>query len=106
MAYTDDFTLSQDVTFQGRIRMSMIKTAIIVQAQVPSSDAVIDAKRSALAVAVLSSPYAYVLRFTLAAIEGEAVFSSNPLTSGSTDAAIDGVLALIWNSMAGVTTRD
>lgn len=106
MAYTDDFALASDVTFQGRIRMAMIKAAIIVQAAAPTSDLNIDAKRSALSANVLNNPDAYVLRFTSAAIEGEAVFSSGPLTSGSTDTVIDGVVALIWNAMAGVTTRD
>jgi len=106
MAYIDDFTLSSDVTFQGRIRMAMIKAAIIVQVAAPSNDAAVDSKRSSLSVAVLSNPDAYVLRFALASIEGEAVFSGNALTSASTDTAIDGVVAQIWNAMAGVTTRD
>ena len=106
MAYTDDYALSQDAIFQSRIRMAMIKAAIVVQAAAPSTDALIDSKRNALSVAVLSYPDAYVLRFTLAAIEGEAVFSSNALTSASSDNAIDGVMTQIWNAMAGVTTRD
>lgn len=104
MAYTDDFALSQDVTFQSRIRMSMEKIALTVAATPPSSDAIIDQKRNTLAFNVLNSPNLYVERITLAAIEEGA--GSGPLTSGSTDGNLDTAIAAVWSAVAGVTTRD
>lgn len=104
MAYVDDFALSQDETFQNRIRMSMIKIALTVAATAPSTDAVVDQKRNTLAANVLNNPDAYVARITMAAIEEGA--GSGPLTSGSTDGNLDTAIAAIWSFVAGVTTRD
>ena len=100
MAYTDDYALSQDATFQNRIEMSMIKAAIAIGNASSSGDAVVDGKRSVLSFSVLNNPSVYILRFTLAAIE------AGPLTSGSTDANIDTAISSVWNAMAGVTSRD
>lgn len=100
MAYADDYVLSQDSTFQNRIRMSMIKIALTVAATPPTTDAVIDGKRNVLADAVLNDPTAHIQRFTLAAIEEGA------LTSQSSDANLDTSIAAVWSAIAGVTTRD
>jgi|SRR5579864_611303 len=100
MAYIDDYTLSQDATFQERIRMSMIKAAITVMGTVPSADATVDRLRTVLATNVLNNPSIYVQIFTFAAIE------VTGLVAASTDSQLDVAVAAVWSSIAGVTTRD
>lgn len=100
MAYVDDFSLTTDSTFQGRVRMAMIKAAIAIGNAAPSVNAVVDGKRNALVLAVLTFPDRYVSVFTQAAIE------AGPLSSSSTDASIDTAIASVWGEIAGVTTRD
>lgn len=104
MPYTDDFSLSQDETFQQRIRMSMLKIALTVSATAPSSDAVIDGKRNTLAANVLNNPDVYVLRLTQAAVEEGS--GSGPLVSGSADSNLDTAVAAVRSFIVGVTTRD
>jgi len=105
MAYVDDAALRNDMNFQNRIRMAMIKAAIAIGNEPKSSDAVIDGKRNVLSVNVLNRPDAYVPIFTSAAIEaGTGV--SNPLTSGSLDVDLDTAIASVWNAIAGITSRD
>lgn len=105
MAYVDDFALSNDATFQSRIKMSMIKQAIVVLAAAPSTDATIDNKRTSLAKMVLNNPDVYILIFSLAAIETGGG-NGQPLTAVSTDTNIDTAIITVWNDIAGVTTRD
>jgi hypothetical protein len=100
MAYIDDYTLSQDATFQERIRMSMIKAAITVMGAAPSADATVDRLRTVLATNVLNNPNIYIQIFTFAAIE------VTSLVATSTDGQMDIAVAAVWNSIAGVTTRD
>lgn len=105
MAYIDDFTLSNDVNFQNRIRMAMIKAAIAVGNETPTVKPIVDGKRSTLSLAVLTRPDFYLPNFTVAAIEA-GISPGNPLVSGSTDVNIDTAIASVWNEMAGVTLRD
>jgi len=100
MAYTDDDTLSQNVTFQGRVRMSMVHYANVVAVEARTIRNPVDQKRHLLAVQILTSPTTYVNAFTQACIE------AGGLLVGSADIAIDGAVQASWNSIAGVTPQD
>src|SRR5262245_31843873 len=100
MAYTADDTLSQDATFQGRIRMASVKAAVAIVNEAASPKSNVDRKRHDLAVRVLNSPSAMVTSFTQAAIEAGA------LVSGSTDTQLDTAIASVWNGIAGVASTD
>ena len=100
MAYTNDDTLSSDVTFSGRIRMAMVKAATQISSEARTVRNAVDQKRNALAVKILNDPASFTVRFVHAAIEAGA------LTSASTDAQLDTAVSGVWNGIAGVTTQD
>lgn len=100
MSYTADDTLSQNATFQGQVRMSMVHYANVVMNEARTIRNVVDLKRNSLANQVLRNPAAYVPAFVNSAIEAGA------LTGSSADIAIDGAVQSVWNFIAGVTTAD
>lgn len=88
MAFTDQYTLAQDVTFRGRIQVAVVKSAIAVQAESPSGVPNHSA-RAALAASVLHDPTGYA-----------ALFAQGVVTNGSiTEASPDGDLEFTVNSM-------
>jgi hypothetical protein len=100
MSYTADDTLSQDATFRGRIRMSMVKAAVAIASEARTVRNLVDQKRNKLAVAILNGPSTFMDQFTHSAIE------ANALVAASTDANIDTAISSVWNGIAGVTPQD
>lgn len=100
MAYAADDTLSNDATFRGKVRMSMVNAARQIATEARTVKAALDVKRNLLAVKVLNDPAGYLDRFVQASIEG------GTLVTGSTDAAIDTAISSVWNGIAGVTAQD
>ncbi len=102
MAYSDDYALSQDVTFQNRVRMAMMKAAITIMSESATAyNAQTEVLRTNLATSILQNPTLYIFSFTQASIEAGA--SGSPLTSASSDGNIDVAIASVWNGVAGAT---
>jgi hypothetical protein len=101
MAFTDDFTLANDGTFQQKLRMAICKTAVSVAGEASTVLATKDEKRHQLAVAVLvDGGIGKLEAFAFASVAGGA------LTGASTDTDIETRLSAIWNDLAGVSGRD
>lgn len=101
MALSDDYTLANDATFRQKLRIAICSIALDVAGESPTSQNVVDEKRSALATAVLKDgAEAAVEAFSYPAV------ASGALTGQSTDQEIKNRLSAIWNDLAGVTGGD
>jgi hypothetical protein len=102
MAYVDQATLADDVTFRARIRVAIMTAAVQVQGEAKSgfSDAQYG-KRQALATAILATGGSdYIDRFSWAVATNVAV------TAASTDSDIQFTVNSMWDDLAGVTEND
>jgi hypothetical protein len=109
--YNDQQILAGDPTFQNRVRQSLIFYCTTVSAESPTT-VPFHRERGTFAVAVMNQPDVYKVIISQAvAINGSVigdatVAGATPLTSGNvaaqaalvTDAHIDAVIALIFNS--------
>lgn len=102
MAYTDQYTLSSDAIFKGKISIAMVRAAIAVIAEDASTlslpvsfrgdKGVLHDKRAEFAVSILREPTAYVDNFSLAV-------ASDPNTAGITGASTDSDLQFTVNAV-------
>jgi len=102
MAFTTQYTLSQDATFRSRIQIAMWKAAIDISGESRASLGNLQwIKRQALAASVLrSEPSVWIDQFALAVCQNEA------LSAASTDGDIQFTVNSIWDDMAGVVGSD
>jgi len=100
MGYQEDDVLSQDATFQARVKQATVKAALAISSEAETTKNVVDSKRNTLAKGVLNDANAYMIRFT------HAVIQSGPFTTASPDADITNAVSAVWNGVAGVTTAD
>ena len=97
MAFTDQFTLSQDAVFQGRVKIAMAKAAVdIVGESQESKTTQTHRKRHQLGVAVLNDPDTYLDRFVLA------VVTNAVITGASNDGDVEFTVASVFDDIAGV----
>lgn len=92
MALVDQYNVSQDVTFQKKIKISIIKAAIDVANE--ASSVVNHTSRLVLAHQVLGSPESFVEPFSLG-VAADATIDLN-----SSDTSISTRVAAIWDAYA------
>lgn len=98
MAFSDNWTTSQDAGFQQRCLMAAISVA--EQYTNEQAETVpVDVKRRALAVAVLNDPDAYMKVFAYA------LAAANVIT-GDDDETINTMTFSLWDNIAGINTQD
>jgi hypothetical protein len=99
MAYSADFSLATNTTFQNQLQMSMVKAATAISNEARTIRNVVDQKRNNLAQRILTNPSALVVQFAYAAVEAG-------LTGTPTDAQVDTAVSGVWNAIAGITPVD
>jgi hypothetical protein len=99
MAYSDDFTLANNTSFQNQVLMSMVKAAVAISSEAANAKINVGTKRNSLANAVLNNPSQYVTRFAFACVE-------TGLTGTPIDSSVDIAVSSVWNGIAGVTPYD
>ena len=93
MAYSSDYSNSQDVTLQSRVRMSMLVQAAAISSEVNTTANHVS--RSTLATKVSNSPDTWVQPFSQTACAGGTV------TIASIDSVIDARISAVWNLLSG-----
>jgi hypothetical protein len=104
MSLQQQLNVSQDETFQGRVRMSVFRAANAIVGENPAGMSQAKAsKRHTLGVTVLAGSQAVLAPFynTVAADLGDVNDQST-----ITDAAIDVSVDAVWDDIAGVTFAD
>ena len=97
MAFTDQYTLSQDAVFQGRVKVAMAKVAVAVVGEAKGAQDFRDwRKRHALGVAILNDPDSYVDKFVMATVTNAAI------TGASKDGDIEFQVTAVYPDIAGV----
>lgn len=92
MAYIDQYTLSQDVTFRGRVRVAMVTAAIAIAAEAVGTTN--HRERAVYARSVLNNVEGYAPRFA------EAVAADATISAGSPDPTIQTRVNAIWDAFA------
>jgi hypothetical protein len=95
----DQFTYSQNATFQNKVRQALVSAAIAISGEAQANNR----NRTTLAIAVLANPTAYLQQFC------EAV-TADPTVSGKiagggasgteTDADVSNAVSASWNAFA------
>lgn len=102
MAYTDQATLADDVTFRTRIRVAIMTAAVQIQGEAKTN--LTDAqygKRQALATAILTTGGSnHIDAFAWA------VTTNAAITGASSDADIQFTVNSMWDDLSGVTKND
>ena len=99
MGFTEQFTLSNDAVFQGRVKVAMAKVAVDVVGEsqaTTGNNTLAHRKRHALGVAILNDPDSYLANFTLATVTNAAI------TGASTDGDIEFQVSAVFSDIAGV----
>ena len=101
MAYIDQYTLSQDVTFQHRVLVAIATAAVQVQGEALGAFSVQHyQKRQALARRVISNLTAVVNQFAVLVCQNAAI------TTLSLDSDIQFTVNSLWDDIAGVDAGD
>jgi hypothetical protein len=105
MSYIDQWKLANfvDATatpeaedFRRRVQMAMVKVAIDVIGEAPTTNNETDRKRFELAFQVLSSSQGFLNAFAMAV-------AANPaITAASSDGDLEFTVITVWNDLAGV----
>ena len=99
MGYAEDELLSQDATFQGRVKQATVNAALAISSEAETTKNVVDSKRNTLAKNILNDANAYMIRFTNAVIQ-------DGVKGTDDDVVLTNAIAAVWNGIAGVTTAD
>jgi len=97
MTLQTQYTLSQDATFQQRVRQAIVTAAIAISNEAPNVTG--HSQRAQLAVKVLSDQGPWSQRFAEGAATDSAVAAAEV---GATDAQINNAVTSQWNAYAGV----
>lgn len=96
----DQFTLSQDATFQKRVQESLAAAAIAIHNEAYTA---LTAQRDALGKIVLNNLSTWASIFSVAVASDATVSTlagSPPVQGNVTDAAINAAVSAMWNSYA------
>jgi hypothetical protein len=98
------YTLSQDVTFQGRVRQAIITVAIAVANE--AGNTAFHSYRSQLATKVLADPAGWSIKFAEGVSSDSAVStaagSPSPVQANVADAQISNAVTGQWNAYGGI----
>lgn len=94
MAFIDQWTLANDATFQHRVQVATVKSAIAVLNEAVNTAGHVD--RFRFARDVVGNPDAITARMALAVV-------TNPAINGSsTDGDIEFTVNSVWDALSGV----
>jgi len=101
MSYTDNVAAAQESTFQAAVSAGMVKYALGVAAEDPTTADHVN--RLAFANKVIQSPNGWTPQFALAvAVQMGAVLAAiRPLSDAEIDAAVDTAVAAVWPAFSG-----
>lgn len=99
MTLTEEYTLSQDVTFLGRVAMAAERKAVAISAE---SSAGLNPARKQLAIIVLKDPIEAAKGLALVIVRDAVISAKTPLNNGTvTDTEITTALSdAVWNGYA------
>ena len=96
MAYTDQYNLSQDTIFRGRVLIAMQTAALQILGEDPGTNHAKTHRRSALATEVLGDPNQHLDAFAFSVVSNAAI------TAASTDNDIQFQVNSVWDDHAGI----
>ena len=105
MAFLDSYSLSRNETFQARIESAIVAAAIQINGESTSVNTDKDAKRKALAIAIINNTFGYVAIFArLVAANStiSAAYAATPNQSVIPDGDIEFTIASVFDDAAGV----
>jgi hypothetical protein len=98
MALVDQAALAADATFRSKVRVAAVQAALAVQGETPTQHATVDAKRAALAAAILQDGGAVKLDAF-----AWSVASNVAISGSSTDSDIQFTINSVFSDLAGAT---